>query len=127
MHNISDDGTVIRVTGAGFYVEHEVRDHFKELAAIIACRRQAARQVLAIIDLREAVPQASGKTTLISDSTNRLYSDPSDRVAIVVSSSLLKMQLRRVHQQQGFGIFTSFKDAEKFLMGQADSMQSSMG
>lgn len=115
MHRIIDDGRIIQIEGKGFYVEADVRRHFDTLAIIIARRRQSKRRVIALVDLREAATQSATISKIITDETNRLYSDPTDRVAIVVSTMLLKLQLERVHKQQGFSIFTSVDDATAFL------------
>ena len=115
MHRIDDDGTMIRVTGGGFFAEDEVHRHFDALAAIIAQRRRLGRRVKALIDLRKAATQSIGVTRIIAEATDRLYSDPSDRVAIIVSTMLLKLQFERVHQHQGFRICLTPEEAEQFL------------
>ena len=122
MHRINDDGTTIRIEGKGFYDEAETRAHFDTLARLIANRRRAGRQVKALVDLREAATQAAGTAQLIAGETNRIYCAPSDRVAIVVSSLLLKLQLKRVHRQQGFHITLTLAEAERFLASQADAV-----
>ena len=115
MHEIVDDGRVVRIKGIGFFSEDEVRHHFHELARIILERRRSSRQVMAAIDLRAASIQAPSVAKLITESTNRLYSDPRDRVAILVGTMLLKLQFERVHQKQGFGVFLKEADADRFL------------
>ena len=115
MHQIIDDGAIIRVIGKGFYTEDGVREHFANLSRVVASRRRAGRQVKALADLRQAATQSATTARMITEATQRLYSDPSDRVAVVVSSVLLKLQLERVHQHQGFGIFLDMGEAERYL------------
>ncbi|WP_375383348.1 hypothetical protein [uncultured Sphingomonas sp.] len=115
MHRIDDSGSVIRIVGEGFFAEDEVRRHFGTLASIFARRRQSARQVKVVIDLRGAVTQSMSVTRIIAEATNRLYSDPSDRVAIIVSSTLLKLQFERVHQHQVVRICLTPAEAEHFV------------
>lgn len=122
MHHIIDDGKVIRVEGKGFYAEDELRRHFGALSRLVARRRQSMRPVLAMIDLREAATQSASVAGIMALETNRIYSGSTDRVAIIVSSMLLKMQLERVHKQQGFGIFTSLDEASLFLDVAASAM-----
>ena len=116
MHRIADDGRVIRVTGAGLFSEDEARGHFEALSLLIARRRRSAGQVRMLIDLRQAATQPAAITAMIAEQTGRLYSDPSDRVAIVVGSVLLKLQLKRVHRAQSVGVFLSPEEAEAFLV-----------
>lgn len=115
MHRIDDDGSVLRIKGEGFFAEDEVRRHFDALAAIIARRRRAGRRVRALVDLREAATQSKSVAGIIAARTDRLYADPSDRVAIIVSTMLLKLQFEHVHQHQGFRICLTVEEAEQFL------------
>ncbi len=115
MHHIDDDGGVIRIKGRGFFTEDEVLVHFDALAQIIARRRSSGRQIKALIDLREAVTQSARLTTIISEATGRLYSDPSDCVAIIVPTMLLKLQFERIHQNRGFRICLTSDEAEQVL------------
>ena len=119
MHRIEDDGSVIRVAGEGFWSEDEIRRHFDELAAIIARRRRLSLPVKALIDLRTATTQSMAVTKIIAEATERLYSDPSDRVAIIVPTMLLKLQFERVHQRQAFRICLARDEAERFLKATA--------
>ncbi len=101
--------------GSGLFTALEVASHLDELAKIVREQRAARRKVRALIDLRDAGTQTNAIATTISEATRRIYHDPSDRVAIIVSSSLLKMQLKRVHSEQSFGIFVSEQAARHFL------------
>lgn len=118
-HQIDDDGCVIRISGNGFFAEDEARRHFIELAAIIARRRRSGRRVKALIDLRNAMTQSMSVTKIIAEETDRLYSDPSDRVAIIVPTMLLKLQFERIHQHQGFCICLNSDEAEQKLAAAA--------
>ena len=115
MHRIDDDGSVIRITGEGFFTEDEARHHFAALAPIIARRRRLGRRVKALIDLRKAMTQSAKVAAIITEATDRLYADPSDRVAIVVPTMLLKLQFERVHQKQSFHVCLTSDEAEWVL------------
>lgn len=115
MHQISDDGCVIRIMGGGFFTQDEARRHFNTLASIIARRRRSGRRVKALIDLSKAVPQSVSVTEIITEATDRLYCDPSDCVAIVVPTMLLKLQFERVHQHRSFRVCMTSREAEQIL------------
>ena len=128
MHRIAEDGSVIRITGEGFYVEDDVHKHFARLAAIIARRRRSGARINAFVDLRKAATQSLSVTRIIAEETDRLYSDPSDRVAIIVQTMLLKIQLERVHKHQGFRIFLTAEEGERFLAAApADELRHPLG
>lgn len=95
----------------------DVAAHFRQLGEIISRRHASGEVVRALIDLKSAAIQPMGIATSIAEATNRLYSKPTDRVAILVASSLLKMQLRRIHADQPFEIFISEQEARTFLQG----------
>ncbi len=115
MHQINDDGRVIRVTGEGFFAADEARQHFDTLAKIIENYRRTGRPVRALIDLSKAVTQSASVANIITEATERLYCDPLDSVAIVVPTILLKLQFKRVHQRQSFHVCLTSAEAEQVL------------
>ena len=117
MHKYSEDGGIIRVEASGFFSDEEMRTHFEDFSRILYRRRNAGMRVAVLVDMRAAPPQSPGTSKIISYTTRRIYSDPSDLVAIVASSTLLRLQLERVHSHPGFGVFLTIPDAERFLTG----------
>jgi hypothetical protein len=85
----------IRVTGRGFWSVKQIDDHFARLERTLDESRLAQDSALVLVDLRDATVQAAAVADRLGWWTERLYS-AQDRVAIVLASSLLKAQMRRV-------------------------------
>jgi hypothetical protein len=112
---ISETRRFICIKGNGHFTAEEVADHFHKLELMILERRASCEDVRVLIDLRGAATQTNAIAMSIAEATNRIYSGSTDRVAIVVASALLKLQLKRIHAGQAFGIFVSEPAARKFL------------
>jgi hypothetical protein len=83
---------VIRVEG--FFDLPSLRSHFAENAAVVKRWRAANRPIRVLIDAVNLKPHSPESQACVQDATGRIY-QPGDRVAILVSSSLVKMQMRR--------------------------------
>lgn len=89
-----DNGQYVAVHGAGYWTPAYVDTHFAELGELLArVRRQ--KHVRVLVDLTQAAVQGEESAQRVSHWTARLYRE-GDRVAIVLASSLLKAQMRRV-------------------------------
>jgi len=117
LFQISESAGVISIEGRGLFTAEDVASHFRQLGTIISRHHASGQVVRALIDLKGAAIQPMGIATSIAEATNRLYSKPTDRVAILVASSLLKMQLKRIHADRPFEIFISEAEARAFLQG----------
>ncbi|PZU11778.1 hypothetical protein [Sphingomonas sp.] len=93
--SIADEGSIVRVDGAGSWRLDYLDGHFERLEHMLLAIRRARRRVRVLVDLRQAVVQSAAVAERIQYWTDRLY-EAEDRVAIVVASSLLKSQMRRV-------------------------------
>lgn len=91
----------------------EVDQHFFELATLVRSVRQAGGQIRVIVDLR-GTPAQSPETIERIGVGARIYGE-GDRIAIIVDSSLAKMQMRRVVRSAQHEIFISPKAAMTWL------------
>jgi hypothetical protein len=98
--DLDEEAGVILVYGAGFWTLESLNSHFDALRLVVDRRRASGDKIKVLVDLREASVQNSDVTAAISLRTSEIYA-VEDRVAIVVSSSLAKLQMRRsVHRVQ---------------------------
>lgn len=123
---ISRHRSLIRVTGTGFFTMDEVHEHFVELAIALAEGHLRGRVARVIVDLRFAQTQAQDVASYIRFKTNTLYAD-TDLVGIVVSSSLLRSQLKRIHgEQPNFGVFLDQVEASRFVLQGASRLDAAV-
>jgi hypothetical protein len=111
---IDQQANIIRVLGRGLWSERYARAHFEELEWTLQRTRATRAPVRVLVDIREAAVQTPETTQCLADATDRLYK-PGDRIAIVVASSLLKLQMRRATNASIHEIFISLNAAETWL------------
>jgi hypothetical protein len=85
---------VIVMSVEGFFDLPTLRDHFDENAAVVRRWRAADRPIRVLINAVNLKPHSPEGQACVQDATGRIY-QPGDKVAILVSSSLVKMQMRR--------------------------------
>jgi len=104
----------IRVDGSGLYTLLESQEHFRELSSVIGQYRKNGRQVRVLVDLREGAPQTSDVVAHI-EKANQVIFREGDRVSIIVTSALLKLQVKRLHARFESQVFVSDVAAQEFL------------
>jgi len=94
---------IVMVTAFGFWTEQDVDLHCQLLARTIEEARRVNPIVCALVDLREGVVQDQAVMSKLDKDLARNYR-PKDRVALVLQSTLLKLQLKRspVHFEIGY-------------------------
>ena len=105
---------LIRVIGRGQWSSEKVQRHFVDLGQLIAERRRAEAPVLVLVDVRDSLVQQAETVERIARAMTSVYQE-SDRVAVVVSSSLLKMQLKRLGNIAKVEFFVSMNAARTWL------------
>jgi hypothetical protein len=111
-------GHIVKVAAWGLWSVSEIDAHFASLQAILKDTRTIHANVLVLVDLRNATAQTAAVTERLSWWTNRLYA-PQDRVAIVLASSLLKSQMRRIDIPATRELFLSSAAAMTWLTANA--------
>jgi hypothetical protein len=87
---------VVRMMVAGFFDRQTLVRHFADNAKFVTRWRAAGRPIRVLIDALNLQPHTPENQALVVQSFGQIYS-PGDRVAIMVGSSLVKMQMRRTH------------------------------
>jgi hypothetical protein len=112
---LHDPAGFIRVAGAGLWSPTEIDRHFVELGHVVRTERALKGRVRVLVDLRGAGTQSPETAARIGVATAATYRS-GDRVAIVVGSSLAKMQLRRIVRTSEHEFFVSPEAAATWLM-----------
>lgn len=105
---------IITVTGHGEWSETMVRRHFATLEKMIAEIRASGRPVLALVDLRKAENQTETVAALAAREANRVHGKD-DRIAIMASSSLMKMRMKEAASKSQREFFLSENAALTWL------------
>jgi len=110
---VEHDGFIM-VVGIGFWNETVLDEHFSTLRNLIARQRLLTPTVCGLIDLRASAVQRPSMIENIRANAHNIWSRE-DRVALVVSSQLGKLQMDRVARDHSFRIFDSIAEALSWL------------
>lgn len=105
---------MINVVGRGFWSLNYIRDHIREFEAVLLKFRDAPEPARTLVDLREAPVQSPEVAAELHRAMCRIYRPP-ERAAIVVASSLVKMQMARGFDPRTHSVFLSLEEAEAWL------------
>ncbi|CAN5371162.1 hypothetical protein BH10PSE12_BH10PSE12_30120 [soil metagenome] len=110
---------VIRMMVEGFFDIGTLTRHFADSAIYVGRWRLLGRPIRVLIDAKTLLPHSPEGQALVQKSVQRIYA-PGDRVAILVSSNLVKMQMRRaLSQGEVVNFFVSDVAATTWLMAYA--------
>lgn len=105
---------LVHVYGRGSWTMRQIDEHFAQLTLLLARQRERAGQVLVLVDLTNADVQPPEVIHRIRQATTQLYCDQ-DRVAVIVRTSLLKLQMRRAAEARNTEFFVSRNAALTWL------------
>jgi hypothetical protein len=111
-YDISVDGDLIVVIGRGFHTNMD--DHFAALELIVSKQRLCYPVLRGLIDLKDLAVQPRTVIGDVKDRTRQIWG-PRDRVAISVTSALVKIQMTRVAESSNFRVFPSIEQAREWL------------
>ncbi|WP_419826473.1 hypothetical protein [Sphingomonas sp.] len=106
---------VVRAKCSGFWSLDEARKYLEQLADAISRARVCEQGARVLIDNSTASVQALVAIDEIGKVINRVYA-PTDRLAIIVGSQLLKRQMDRLPKVAMTRIFTNLDDADDWLL-----------
>lgn len=99
---------------SGFWSIPQIRAFFIDWKSAVRQIHARGQRVSALVDLSAGQVQNAEVAAYIASATTGLYS-AGDAVAMVVPTSLAKMQMRRVLDPQAHGFFLSHSAAETWL------------
>lgn len=106
---------VVQVECSGFWLRDEAKVYLKQLAGQVGAARAHGGDVRVLIDNRNAAVQTF---EIIEEVGNMIVNSyvSADKMAIVVSSQLLKRQMERLPSVAITRVFVSLNDARGWLM-----------
>ena len=110
---------MILVEGSGMWSAKCAASHFQELRILVDAARRQRGAARVLIDLGGALVQASTTSNFIERQAESLYQE-NDWVALVISSRLLAMQMRRVGGRATYRHFDRSSDAMAWLLSDPD-------
>jgi hypothetical protein len=90
-----DERGIIEITCSGFFDDEATRDNFLRLKEVIARWRRLGRDIRVLFDATKMVAQSAEMIGIARQEINAIYRDE-DKVAIMASSALVKMQMDRL-------------------------------
>jgi hypothetical protein len=112
--DVGDPSGIIVVTGKGVWSPDCMDEHFAALAYWVEDRRARSQAVKVLVDLRGSGAQSAETMERIGIGAMTLYQD-GDRVALLVTNSLAKLQMRRVIRTNQHQFFVSPSAARQWL------------
>ncbi len=105
---------LIRVNGLGFWNSGEIDVILDGIARLVGVARSQSEQVRVLIDLGDNGAQMGDTVDRLKKRSASIYAT-GDRIAIVLRSSLLKMQVARVERSAESRTFSTVEEAEGWL------------
>jgi hypothetical protein len=105
----------VRVRGTGIWSVRQARAYVEDLRRIYECIQASGLPVSALIDMSEAVEQSAEVSAIVANVAK--FPRDNDAIAVLVSSSLAKMQARSVLASPSRAFFISRNAAETWLHG----------
>ncbi len=95
-HSVHEDAQsgVVRVAVSGFFDIPTLEVHFAQLRIIVRRLRSQSRPIRTLVDAVHMLPHAPPAQKYVESQNAAIYRD-GDKLAVLVSSSLVKMQMRR--------------------------------
>jgi hypothetical protein len=108
------DGEIVTVVIEGFSSTEDFEAHFASLRMTFAKFRRCGLPVRMMVDLRAAAVISPDALAEVAAFHNTIFG-PADRMAMVVQSELIRMQLRRAIDPKSSSAFGSLCDAIAWL------------
>jgi hypothetical protein len=106
---------LVKVRGSGFWSVSQVKAHFASYMDSLSELHRRGLKLSIIVDLRESAAQSREVSDVLHSIGLDIYR-PDDRIAMVVASSLVKMQMRRVLVADNHEFFLSVEAAERWAL-----------
>lgn len=104
---------MVRMRIEGFFDRETLIQHFADSAEIVAKWKAADRPVRVLIDATGLLPHTPDNQTFVAQKFSNIYLTD-DKVAIIVASALVKMQMRRTQENDDIIQFFD-SDAEALI------------
>ena len=116
--SFNDEGGWIDVSGSGFWTQEDMDRYVAALPAMLAKARRAEGRATLLADISDAAVQTQDVIDRISEFTAEMFT-AEDKIAIVIPSMIMKMQMRRGVKGAQLQIFASKDEAKDWLRAAA--------
>lgn len=115
LYSITTDlAGIVRIDRLTVLTEEQVDDYLRALSDVLESVRRKFGRVRLFADLRNSPVRAQAAAEKLRIGNQELYR-PGDKVALLIASSLLKMQLQRNIVPEYQALFTTVEEAEAWL------------
>ena len=118
--NLERAGCIIVVTARGFWEVADVERYNRELEPLFVASRQRFSCCRILVDMQKISVQ-SAEVAQHFAADHKAFDKPGDKIAFVVNSSLLKMQVNRVCADDLVATFAHIDEARSWLKGETDA------
>ncbi|HEX7784221.1 MAG TPA: hypothetical protein VF509_15575 [Sphingobium sp.] len=108
------DTNLILIVGRGIWTKAVLASHFSQLDHALQSKRRRFPTTRILCDVSERGEQSPEILEAIRTGSGQLYS-ATDRLVLVTSSSLMKMQLRQQFEHDNIAYFVSVETAKTWL------------
>ena len=105
---------IIMVEGFGLWSDDSAAEHFAKMRGLLQVARSRSGRALVLIDLSAALVQTADISRRVQSDVADLYG-PDDQIAIILTSSLLGLQMTRVSGRANYRHFSSRPEAMAWL------------
>lgn len=112
--SFNDEGGWIDVGGSGFWTQQDLDGYVASLPAVLTKARRVDGRAALLADISAAAVQTQDVIDRISDFTAEMFT-ADDRIAVVIPSMIMKMQMRRGVKGAQMQIFASREEAKNWL------------
>jgi hypothetical protein len=106
---------LLDITTSGFWELPEAASYADELRVYARQLRQSSGRLRAIVNALDSPVQSAAVMAVISEVWNDVLTDKNDRVALMVESSLAKLQAKRLFTSDNWQAFLSPTAAKTWL------------
>lgn len=111
-------GGAVQARGTGIWSPPQVKAYFEDWRHVVKAVHANGLAVSAFVDMGEGLAQSDEVAGIIATMTRNIYR-PGDAVAMLVSNSLAKNQMRRTLDARYHEYFISRSAAQTWLKGRA--------
>lgn len=112
-----DDGAkILQVVVSGFLTDDEASAYFADQELYSAEARKRYGKLALLVDRTACAVLSQGISEEVRHRREAAIQSPDDRIALVASSSLVKMQILRTRQSDQIHVFDSTEEARKWLL-----------
>ena len=114
--SFDEEGKILRVSLSGFLSEAEASTYFADQELYSAEARGRYGRLALLVDRTRCAVLSQGISEEVRHRREAAIKSPADRIALVTSSSLVKMQILRTRESEQIQVFDTVAEAREWLL-----------